>query len=90
MAGPDLYGSELVDDPYELPQGYPEIDPPDTALGLVDYYLAPHYLTDLPCRQSVFASVDHMRATGTAVVCLQDGEVHIIEHGLETLMPGEE
>jgi dipeptidase E len=79
IAGPDLFGSELVDNPHDIPSGYPAGPIPDSALGLVDYYLAPHYETEMPWRQAVLNYVDHLKANNREVVCLRDGQVHIIE-----------
>lgn len=79
VAGPDLFGSEIVDDPYEVPVGYDDVIPPTSALGLLDYYIAPHYMTDMPWGQDVLNYVEYMKENGREVVCLRDGEVHIID-----------
>lgn len=76
---PDLFGSDIVNEPYQIPEGYPDDEPPYTALGLVDYYMAPHYETDMPWRQAVLDYVDHLRANDREVVTLRDGDVYIIE-----------
>lgn len=84
VAGPDLYGSELVDEPNDIPDGYPATDSPDTALGLLNYYMAPHYLTDMPWRESVLNYVSNLKANNREVMCLQDGDVHIINRAIGT------
>lgn len=78
VAGPDLYGSELVDEPNHIPEGYPVTEPPFSALKLLDYYMAPHYLTDMPWRQSVLDYVALLQAGNREVMLLQDGDVHIV------------
>lgn len=79
VAGPDLFGSELVDEPDQIPEGYPVTEPPFTALNLLDYYMAPHYLTDMPWRQSVLDYVSLLKVSNREVMPLQDGDVHIVE-----------
>lgn len=79
IAGPDLFGSELVDNPRDIPQGYPDGEPPTTGLNLLNYYLAPHHMTDAPWGPAVINYVDHMENNGRTVVPLRDGSVHIID-----------
>ena len=79
IVGPDLFGSEIVDNPYDVPVGYDDLTPPTSALGLLDYYIAPHYMTDMPWEQDVLNYVEYMRKNGRKIVCMRDGEVHIID-----------
>jgi dipeptidase E len=74
VAGPNLRGLELMDDPFELPEGY---DEPLvwSGLGLTPFVLVPHYRSRHPEAASAEKVVSYMRARRTRYRALSDGEV---------------
>jgi dipeptidase E len=74
VAGPSLRGLELMDDPWELPEGY---DEPLIwhGLGLTPFTVVPHYLSRHPEAASAEKVVSYMRARKARFRALSDGEV---------------
>jgi dipeptidase E len=74
VAGPNLRGLELMDDPFELPEGY---DEPLvwSGLGLTPFAIVPHYRSRHPEAASAEKVVSYMRARRTRYRALSDGEV---------------
>jgi dipeptidase E len=79
VAGPTLRGLELMDDPFELPEGY---DEPLiwTGLGLTPFAIVPHYQSPHPEAAAAEKVVSYMRARRTRFRAIADGEV-IVETG---------
>jgi dipeptidase E len=79
VAGPTLRGLELMDDPFELPEGY---DEPLiwTGLGLTPFAIVPHYQSPHPEAAAAEKVVSYMRAKRTRFRAIADGEV-IVETG---------
>jgi dipeptidase E len=79
VAGPTLRGLELMDDPFELPEGY---DEPLvwTGLGLTPFAIVPHYQSRHPEAAAAEKVVSYMRARRTRFRAICDGEV-IVEMG---------
>lgn len=74
VAGPNLRGLELMDDPFEVPEGY---DEPLvwSGLGLTPFAIVPHYRSRHPEAASAEKVVSYMRARRTRYRALSDGEV---------------
>jgi dipeptidase E len=79
VAGPTLRGLELMDDPFELPEGYDE-PPIWTGLGLTPFAIVPHYQSRHPEAAAAEKVVSYMRARRTRFRAVCDGEV-IVEMG---------
>ena len=84
VAAPDLLGSELIDDPHEIPFGYQEQAPPMKALGLIDHYIACHYESKQPWAKNVPDYVDYITKERKDILKLRDGEVYIINGDVES------
>ena len=79
VAGSTLRGLELMDDPFELPEGY---DEPLvwSGLGLTPFAIVPHYRSRHPEAASAEKVVSYMRARRTRYRAISDGEV-IVQMG---------
>ena len=84
VAGPTLRGLELMDDPFELPEGYGE---PLiwSGLGLTPFAIVPHYQSRHPEAASAEKVVSYMRARRTRYRAISDGEVIVQVGNLERL-----
>jgi dipeptidase E len=84
VAGPTLRGIELMDDPFELPEGY---DEPLiwSGLGLTPFAIVPHYQSRHPEAASAEKVVSYMRARRTRFRAISDGEVIVQVGKLERL-----
>lgn len=84
VAGPTLRGLELMDDPFEVPEGY---DEPLvwTGLGLTPFAIVPHFRSRHPEAASAEKVVSYMRARRTRYRAIADGEVIVQVGKLERL-----
>ena len=84
VAGPSLRGLELMDDPFEVPEGY---DEPLiwSGLGLTPFAIVPHYQSRHPEAASAEKVVSYMRARRTRYRAISDGEVIVQVGNLERL-----
>lgn len=84
IAGPSLRGHELMDDPFELPEGY---DEPLiwSGLGLTPFAIVPHYQSRHPEAAAAEKVVSYMRARRTRFRAIADGEVIVQVGKLERL-----
>ena len=84
VAGPSLRGLELMDDPFELPEGY---DEPLiwSGLGLTPFAIVPHYQSRHPEAAAAEKVVSYMRARRTRFRAISDGEVIVQVGNLERL-----
>ncbi|MCX2731935.1 Type 1 glutamine amidotransferase-like domain-containing protein [Saccharopolyspora sp. NFXS83] len=73
VAGPDLRGTDLIDDPAVLPDGYSPTAAPE-CLGLVPYRIVPHWRSGQPESGSANNAAAHLTEHGLAHRCLRDGE----------------
>ncbi|GAB2685033.1 hypothetical protein GCM10027271_54410 [Saccharopolyspora gloriosae] len=73
VAGPDLRGIDLMDDPAVLPDGYSSTAAPE-CLGLVPYRIVPHWRSGHPESDSAENAAAHLAEHGSAHRCLRDGE----------------
>jgi dipeptidase E len=84
VAGPSLRGHELMDDPFEVPEGY---DEPLvwSGLGLTPFAIVPHFQSRHPEAAAAEKVVSYMRARRTRYRALADGEVIVQVGRLERL-----
>ena len=84
VAGPSLRGLELMDDPWELPDGY---DEPLIwhGLGLTPFAIVPHFRSRHPEAASAEKVGSYMRARRTRFRAISDGEVIVRVGNLERL-----
>lgn len=73
VAGPDLDGIELVDDPTAEADRVPATTAAE-GLGLVDFRVVPHWRSDHTESPAIERVAEHMRRHGLAHRCLHDGE----------------
>ena len=74
---PSLRGSEKVDDPYAIPEGYqPEII--WDGLNLLPYSVAPHYRSDHPESAAVELMVQHLIDNHILFKALRDGQAIVV------------
>jgi dipeptidase E len=84
VAGPSLRGLELMDDPFELPDGYDEALV-WSGLGLTPFVVVPHYRSRHPEAAAAEKVVSYMRVRRTRFRALSDGEVIVQVGRLERL-----
>jgi dipeptidase E len=84
VAGPSLRGLELMDDPWELPEGY---DEPLiwSGLGLTPFAIVPHFRSRHPEAAAAEKVVSYMSARKARYRTLSDGEVIVRVGNLERL-----
>jgi dipeptidase E len=84
VAGPNLRGMELMDDPWEVPLGY---DEPLIwhGLGLTPFAIVPHYRSRHPDAAAAEKVVSYLEAKKLRHRALQDGEVIVRVGNLERL-----
>jgi dipeptidase E len=73
VAGPDLDGIQLVDDPFAAVEGVPPNAPAET-LGLVPFRVVPHWRSDHPESPAIERVAAHVQSGGLEHRCLRDGE----------------
>ncbi|MGN6156466.1 MAG: Type 1 glutamine amidotransferase-like domain-containing protein [Devosia sp.] len=84
VAGPTLRGLELMDDPFECPDGYDE-SLVWTGLGLTPFTIVPHYRSTHPEAAAAEKVVSYMAARKARYRALSDGEVIVRVGNLERL-----
>jgi dipeptidase E len=84
VAGPSLQGLELMDDPWEVPDGY---DDPLvwSGLGLTPFVVVPHFRSRHPEAAAAEKVVSYMAARKARYRALSDGEVIVRTGNLERL-----
>jgi dipeptidase E len=73
VAGPDLQGIDLIDDPTVLPEGYPSTTAPE-CLCLVPYRIVPHWRSEHRDAESAERATAHLTERGLSHHCLRDGQ----------------
>jgi dipeptidase E len=73
VAGPDLQGIDLMDDPTVLPEGYPPTTEPE-CLRLVPYRIVPHWRSEHHEAEGAERAATHLAENGLPYRCLRDGE----------------
>jgi dipeptidase E len=76
VAGPDLRGVELMDDPNLLAEGY-DAAPVWDGLGLVGFHLVPHYESDHPDSEAAGRVTAYLLDHALPYRTLRDGDVLI-------------
>lgn len=83
VLAPSLEGIELIDDPNALPAEYSGYDVPTaverSGLGILPYYVAPHYRSDFVDSQYVDGLVDYFKRKGRPFRTLRDGDVLVVD-----------
>jgi dipeptidase E len=84
VAGPTPRGIELMDDPFELPEGY---DEPLvwSGLGITPFAVVPHYRSRHPDAAAAEKVVSYMAARKARYRAIADGEVIVRVGNLERL-----
>ena len=84
VAGPSLRGLELMDDPFELPEGY---DEPLiwNGLSLTPFAIVPHFRSRHPEAAAAEKVVSYMEARKARFRALSDGEVIVRVGNVERL-----
>ncbi|HWV23561.1 MAG TPA: Type 1 glutamine amidotransferase-like domain-containing protein [Thermomicrobiales bacterium] len=78
VAGPDLRGIDLIDDPDVLPEGYEARMPVET-LGLVSFRIVPHVGSNHPESADAGRVVALLEREGLAYRALKDGDAVIVD-----------
>ncbi|WP_192583423.1 Type 1 glutamine amidotransferase-like domain-containing protein [Streptomyces albicerus] len=73
VAGPDLRGIDLIDDPTVLPEGYAAHTEP-ACLGLVPYRIVPHWRSEHRETKGADRAAAYLAEHGLSHRCLRDGE----------------
>jgi dipeptidase E len=73
VAGPDLQGVDLIDDPAIVPDGYPPLTEP-TCLGVVPFRIVPHWRSAHRDARGADQAAAYLTEHGLAHRCLRDGE----------------
>ncbi len=82
VLSPNLKGLETVDSPNLIAEGYP----PDViweGVGLIDFAIAPHFMSNHPESEAVNSEVEYFNKNGIAYKTLRDGEVIIMNVGFK-------
>lgn len=78
VAGPDLRGIHLMDEPDALPEGY-DASWPTPGLGLVDTRIVPHVDSDHQEAELAALAVTWLEAEGLPHLPLRDGQAYVID-----------
>ncbi|MDR2416521.1 MAG: peptidase E [Candidatus Peribacteria bacterium] len=79
VATTDLSGTEIVDDPTAIPNGYSKDTNPFIGLGLIDFYLIPHIDSKEEWAKNVPLHVKKLQEEKLEVMTLKDGEVFVVK-----------
>lgn len=77
LAGPDLAGIDLVDDPTVIPDGYPSGAEP-RCLGLIPFRILPHWRSGHPESAAIDRAEADLAGKGLAYRCLRDGQAFVV------------
>ncbi len=84
-ATPDFHGIENVDDPNIVPDGYSK-DIVWQGLGLIDYYLAPHYRSEHPESEAIENTIEYFKKHKMKYKTLIDGQAIVIKDNVTEIM----
>jgi dipeptidase E len=79
MLIPSLHGAELVDEPYVVPEEYPQQEIIWECLNLLPYAFAPHYKSDHPESADIENMIAYMIDNHMPFVALRDGEALVVD-----------
>lgn len=85
VLAPSFEGYTIVDDPYDVPEGY-DSEVPMEGLGLLPYAIEPHYKSDHPESRDIDKEVDFMEEHGIPYKTLKDGEVLVVDGDREEIL----
>lgn len=77
LAGPDLAGIDLMDDPNMIPDGYNAEAAPRT-LRLIDERIVPHWKSKTPESSGASNTAKFLQKARLQFRCLKDGETYVI------------
>jgi dipeptidase E len=75
---PSLRGIELIDDPNDVPDGYPAPIVWD-CLGVVPHFILPHYRSDHPESSLIDKAMEYMVDNHMPFVALRDGQALVVD-----------
>ena len=78
VATTDLSGTEMVDDPMLIRDGYSKNINPFSGLGLIDFYLIPHIDSKEVWAKNIPLCVKKLQKKKLKVITLKDGESFVI------------
>jgi dipeptidase E len=82
-----LRGLELVDDPNDVPDGYPR-DVPWDGLDLLPFSIVVHFDSAHGESEGTRKELDYYKERGIPFRTLRDGEAMVLSHGSERIVPG--
>ncbi len=82
---PSLRGIELVDAPLDVPAGY-DPEPTRECLGILDYFVAPHYRSPHPESAAIEKVVEYFIDHHMPFRALRDGEAILIDGDHEEVL----
>lgn len=85
VAGPDLEGIHLVDDPEVLPSGY-SAEVEAACLKLVPFRIVPHWRSDHPESDRVEHAATYLSNVDLGYRCLRDGQALAVDGDTVTLV----
>jgi dipeptidase E len=74
VAGPDLQGIDLIDDPNVLPEGY-DVEFEPACMNLVPFRIVPHWRSDHPESDRAEIAAASLAERGLEHRCLRDGDI---------------
>ena len=81
-----LRGLELVDDPNDVPEGYPS-DVPWDGLGILPFSIVVHFDSEHAESEGACKEADFYKANGIAFKTLKDGQALVIANGPPFIAP---
>ena len=81
-----LRGLELVDDPHDVPEGYPR-DVPWDGLDVLPFSIVVHFDSDHPESLGARQEADFYRKNGIAFTALKDGQALVVANGPAFIVP---
>lgn len=81
-----LRGLELIDDPTDVPDGYPK-DVPWDGLDILPFAIVVHYDSDHSESEGASKEVEFYRANGIAFKTLKDGQALVLSNGPAFIVP---
>lgn len=82
----DLWASEIIDDIYSVPLDYPCVETSSKALGLLNFYLVPHYNSLEEWAKDVPKYVKHLKDKNKKFLTLCDGEVYYFNNSMKGVL----
>ena len=81
-----LRGLELIDDPNDVPEGYPG-DVPWNGLDILPFSVVVHFDSEHSESEGASKEADFYRANGIAFKTLKDGQALVISNGPAFIVP---